>query len=246
LLEINEKGLTLIEMLFSIVIILTLSTAFYQLIISFNHHYEIQDAVAAMQQEGRVSADLLVREIRNAGYDPKGVFDPTKNKKTKDRKVYRADLDPPVCETKKHLVERVLEATSTSVQFLADLNGDNSVDDPREHIRYEWVGSAPSIDLCGDHRTPYTLYRESGSGMQEVATNISSFNLSYYDENDALLFFDIDEDGEADPLLKEQRERIRRIVIDLTARAGKKDPEYLDNNGYRMRSYSSDIRFKNL
>lgn len=237
-------------MIFSIVIILTLASAFYQLIISFNHHYEVQDAVAEMQQQGRVTADLFIREIQQAGYDPTGeLFNPDNNEETDERHVYVVDgPDDPGCPDPKvtHPVERILEATPTSILFLADLNGDEDVDDlddKREDVRYEWVGPNPDPDespkdLCGKNRSAYTLYRDTGGGMQEVALNIESFNLSYFDDDGNPLPFA--------PLLKAQRESIRKIIINLTARTEKKDLDYPENGGYRTRSFSAEIRLRNL
>ena len=251
LLNRDEKGTTLIEMIFSIVIILTLASAFYQLIISFNHHYEVQDAIAEMQQQGRVTGDIFIRDIQEVGYDPTGeLFDPDNNEQTKERHVYVVDgPDDPGCPNPKvtHPVERILEATPTSILFLADLNGDKDVDDPNdtsEDIRYEWVGLNPdpdeaSKDLCGNNREAYTLFRSTGSGgMQEVALNIESFNLSYFDEDGNQL--------PSAPLLKAQRESIRKIVLNLTARSEKQDPHYPENDGYRTRSFSMEVRLKNL
>jgi len=254
--KMNEQGLTLIEMIFSMVIIAAFSLAFYSLVISFNHHYQVQEAVAAMQQEGRVSADLFVREMRNAGYDPTGELF-AGGESTKERVVYKVDgPGDPECVLANHPAERVLEATASSIQFLADLNGDSNIngvgggpgdaEDLREHIRYEWVGGPPATDHCGVSRRPYTLYRDSGSWMQEVATNIVSFNLSYFDEDGAPIFPDADGDGQADPLLEDQRAAIRQVVIELTAQSEQQDPDYPDNNGYRTRVFSADIRLKNL
>ncbi|MFQ5950430.1 MAG: PilW family protein, partial [Nitrospiria bacterium] len=164
----NRKGATLIELIFSIAIMLVLAGSFYQLLISFYQNYEVQNAIAEMQQQGRVAVDLISREIRQAGYDPTGeVFREDKPAKIKGRKVG--------CIEKEYNAERIFQATSTIFHFLADLNANTQINDGAgkgdtdEHVRYEWVG-ADGIFACMDRKNnkpkrPYTLFRETGSGL---------------------------------------------------------------------------------
>jgi len=230
----SQKGLSLIETLISLTTILVITASFHQLLSSFYEHYEIQEAIAETQQQGRVTSDIFWQEVRNTGLDPTGaLFDPDNHNKTKKRKK--------ACLKLKHTVEPILEASPTVFHFLADLNQDGHVDgskkpDSEEHIRYEWVG-------CDGHtscwktgkpiKKPYTLYRDSGSGLQEVASDITAFKLEYYDE-DGMNF------PEA-ALDKTQRERIKRIVLSLTTRTAN-----ALNNGYHNRNGVTEIWLRNL
>ncbi|MFQ5543191.1 MAG: PilW family protein, partial [Nitrospiria bacterium] len=234
-------GFTLLEMMISIAVTLIMVAAFYQLLTSFFQSYEIQDAIAEMQQQGRVTADLLSREILQAGYDPKGaLFPPTGGQKTEER--WFLSATPGNCAEGIRDVEPILEATPTLFHFLADLNENSSVDDAsddEEHIRYEWVGSS-GIDLCGNSRKVFTVYRESGSGLQKVAVNIEQLQFKYYDGDGMLI------PGVGGVLDQSQREKIAKVILSLTARTDRQDSTYLPNGGYRTREFTSEIWLKNM
>lgn len=234
----NEKGHSLLETLFSIAIVLVISSSFYQLLSSFYQNYEIQEAIAETQQQSRVTTDLFWQEIRNVGLDPTGaLFAPENARRTKKRKVFR----DPNCDKAHHDVEKVFEAAPTMFHFLADLNQNGIVDgdDPEEQIRYEWIGdNADGIpgkapDVCGTERTSYTIYRDSGGGMYPVASNIVEFDLTYYDEGGIQLPKVV--------LNAAQRTQIRRIVITLIARTA-----HPLQGGYRTREMQTHIWLRNL
>lgn len=237
--SLSRKGLSLIETLVALVILLVMSASFYQLLTSFYQNYEMQQAIAEIQQQGRVSTDLFWQEIRNAGFDPTGrLFHPAHANKTSTRKLYRNFK----CVQGAHPVEKVFEATPLMFHFLADLNQNGTVNgsDPEEQIRYEWVGdSAPDgkigvdPDVCGSQRTSYTLYRDSGGGMYPVASDIVAFQLRYYDEDGAEL--------SGPELNQAQRERIRKVTVDLTTRAAD-----LLKRGDVRREIHSEIGLRNL
>ncbi len=235
----NERGLSLLETLFSIAIIITIAASFYQLLGSFYKNYELQEAIAETQQQSRVTTDLFWQEIRNAGLDPTGtLFDPVNARQTKNRNLFNGLA----CLSAQHSVQKVFEATPTMFHFLADLNENGTVDniDPQEHIRYEWVGDSAADDkvgtdpdACGIERPSYTLYRDSGGGMYPVASNIIEFNLAYFDE-----------DGIQLPSLvldAAQRGRIKRILITLTAQTDHSNPRE-----ERRREMQTHIFLRNL
>lgn len=72
-----------------------------------NKSYAVQEQVAEMQQSARASMDIMVREIRMAGYDPSG-----------------ADS------------AGIVSATANYLRFTQDLNGDGDTADPNEDIAY--------------------------------------------------------------------------------------------------------------
>ncbi len=69
---IHSKGFTLIEVMFSIGITLILMIGFYKLLISQNRAYYIEDQVVEMQQNTRAAMNLMMKEIRMAGYQAMG------------------------------------------------------------------------------------------------------------------------------------------------------------------------------
>lgn len=246
----NQRGASLIELIFAIAIMLTLGQSFYQLLITFFQSYRVQSAVAEMQQQGRVASDLIFREIQLAGYDPTGSLfladrRPNPDKKTKSRKVG--------CVTGRHPAEEILEATPALFHFLADLNANGVVDDGKagarggdgapggpdidEDIRYEWIDSS-GIDSCKKNRRPLTLYRDGGSGGQEVASNVEELRFLYFDAEGELL-----PDG---ALSAAQRAAIKKVAVRLTVRTDRKDPRYSANGGYRTRVFTTEVWLKNL
>ena len=68
----NRKGFTLIELLVAMAISGIVAGAIFTAFQSQQKSYLIQDQVAEMQQNLRAGMDLMVREIRMAGYDPYG------------------------------------------------------------------------------------------------------------------------------------------------------------------------------
>ncbi len=237
----NKKGISLLETLFAMGIILLMSASFYQLLTSFYHNYEVQEAIAETQQQGRVTIDLFWQEIRNTGLDPTGTLFAAGHLNTikSHRKVYRG----PGCVRGAQPVEKILVATPTAFHFIADLNQNgkvNRTDDSEEQIHYEWVGDSAADgktgsdpDLCGTERPSYTLYRDSGNGMREAASSIVAFHLSYFNEDGIQLPTGV--------LSQSEREQIRRVVIQLTART-----ENPLNDAYGERQIQTEIWLRNL
>jgi prepilin-type N-terminal cleavage/methylation domain-containing protein len=65
----NQKGITLIELLIALVICGMVVAATYRLFIAQNKAYIVQDQVADVQQNIRSVMELMVRDLRMAGYD---------------------------------------------------------------------------------------------------------------------------------------------------------------------------------
>jgi type IV pilus assembly protein PilW len=69
----RNKGITLIELLIALVIGSILIAALYQTFIKQQKTYAVQDQVVEAQQNVRVAMDIIVRNVRMAGYNPTGV-----------------------------------------------------------------------------------------------------------------------------------------------------------------------------
>ncbi len=96
--RINNRGFTLAELLIglfvSAVVMTTILSAYY----SQNKSYAVQEQVAAMVQNLRAAMDIMIREIRMAGYDPTGTAN-----------------------------AGIVTANTTSITITEDLDGDGSV-----------------------------------------------------------------------------------------------------------------------
>ena len=96
--RINNRGFTLAELLIglfvSAIVMTTILSAYY----SQNKSYAVQEQVAAMVQNLRAAMDIMIREIRMAGYDPTGTAN-----------------------------AGIVTANTTSITITEDLDGDGSV-----------------------------------------------------------------------------------------------------------------------
>ncbi len=231
----EEKGITLIDMLVSIAILSVLALSFYQILSTFSENFETQDAIAEMQEQGRFTADLISREIRQTGYDPTGGFfnggaitdgNPDNNCNSEDPAA---------------AVERILEAGATVFHYLADLDEDGVAGGENEQVRYEWVGSledgsGKGNDICGVKRDENALYRNTGGGMQQVSSDIVALNFQYFDDRNIEI---------PTPMTSAQRATILKVILTLTARTDRPDKGYPENGGYRTRTFVYDIWLQN-
>ena len=70
--ENRERGFTLIELLIAMAIGLVVITSISSAFISQRKTYAIQEQIAEMTQSARAAMDMIIREVRMAGYDPTG------------------------------------------------------------------------------------------------------------------------------------------------------------------------------
>jgi prepilin-type N-terminal cleavage/methylation domain-containing protein len=66
---LNKKGITLIELLVALVICAIVIAAIYRLFITQSRAYVVQDQVVEIQQNIRTAMEMMVRDIRMAGFD---------------------------------------------------------------------------------------------------------------------------------------------------------------------------------
>jgi prepilin-type N-terminal cleavage/methylation domain-containing protein len=67
--KLGEKGVTLIELLVALVICGIIVAAIYRLFVTQTRAYTVQDQVSEVQQNVRNAMELIVRDIRMAGFD---------------------------------------------------------------------------------------------------------------------------------------------------------------------------------
>jgi prepilin-type N-terminal cleavage/methylation domain-containing protein len=67
--KFSEKGVTLIELMVALVICGIIVAAIYRLFVAQTRAYTVQDQVAEVQQNVRNAMELIVRDIRMAGFD---------------------------------------------------------------------------------------------------------------------------------------------------------------------------------
>jgi len=67
--RINKKGITLIELLVALVISGMVIAGIYRIFIAQSRAYTVQDQVVEIQQSIRSAMEILLRDLRMAGYD---------------------------------------------------------------------------------------------------------------------------------------------------------------------------------
>jgi type IV pilus assembly protein PilW len=113
--SLNTQGFTMVELLVALVVSLLALGAIYSTFLNQFKSYQVQEEVAAMQQNIRAAMFHMQREIRMAGCDPTGLADDA----------------------------GITAASATSIHFKEDVRGnssgsdpDGATDDPNEDITY--------------------------------------------------------------------------------------------------------------
>jgi prepilin-type N-terminal cleavage/methylation domain-containing protein len=116
----RQAGFTLVELLVSLVLSSVIMLATYSVYRVQMHTGKVQENRLVAQEYARNVVDMMVREIRNAGYAPTGA----------------------PCAV-------VVSADAETIQFRYDANGNNVCTDPDEDITYSYVtigsGCAPGF-----------------------------------------------------------------------------------------------------
>ncbi len=193
----RQKGLGLIELLIGMALSIIAIFAIYGIFISQNRSYAVQNQVVYMQQNVRMAMNMIVEDIMMAGYDPE-----------------------------KSAGAGILAASSNSIQFTADLNGDNDTDDTNENITYSIYDSDGDGDL--------DLGKDTGAGNQLALRNINGLSFVYTLADDSTT------SNPADP------SQIKKVQVSLTARTSGPDPDYPRNSGYRQRTLTTMVILRNL
>lgn len=227
----GENGFTLSELLVALALTSVVACAIYQAMAAQQKIYIVQDQVNEMIQNLRGTADMIARDIRMSGYDPQGTAG--------------AGFD---------------FASSSSLQFKADLDGDGDFtdsssppdNDPNEQVRYALTNDRDNNGIADGF--PCSLGREAWSGnLQPAADDIEVLNLVYLDENGNVL---------PTPVSADDLSKIRSIEITLVARAEKRDKDYTSKteirntrgtlaytapgDGYRRHGLSFTIQCRNM
>ena len=208
----KRSGFTLVEILVALALAGLVSAAVYNVYISQNKSYVVQDRVAEMQQNLRAAMYMMKREIRMAGYDPSGAdnvgfvtglgdADPDKNddaiKATTTDDEYTAD-------PRARAIDRVA--------FTIDDDGDGTIEDNNEER---------------------VAYRLLGDELQRLSAGANSWHTLGQDI-DALDFVYLGAGGPTDvlDLSVDDPASIRSVQITLVARADFRDQDYTNNTVY--------------
>ena len=235
-----QTGFTLVELMIAVAVSGVVVAAAYQMFIGQRQTYSLQNEIAHMQQNVRASEHMMGREIRMAGYE------------VPDSYVSIDVPGEPFSDGKKNAFE---EATSRSIAFTSDVDGDGKM----ETIRY----SLKKDSLARERWRWDALERkwEKSGGARSVSENIEDLHFCYWiladdeglnnnrdDDGDSY----VDEEGElllTDLPSGEERENIRIVRLTLTAKSTRPDPHYIhpvQGDHFRRITLSSIIKPRNM
>lgn len=156
----SDAGFTLIELLIAMAVGLVLLGAMYGVFTVHNKTFSTQEQIAEMQQNARAAMDMMTREIRMAGYNPKPYLNPT------------------------GLVVGIVSAASDAITFTLDITDnagtgppDGDTGDSNEYITYSLYIS-DGIQKLGRKST-------ATANNQPVAEHVQSLAFQYRNANGA-------------------------------------------------------------
>jgi type IV pilus assembly protein PilW len=268
----NSNGITLIELVIAMFIAGIVSIAIFTAFKSQQKSYLVQDQVAEMQQNVRASMDIMARDIRMAGYDPKPSL-----------------IGWPT----------ILSANSSRINITMDINGDDNCSS-NEDITYGFSNiNDANADGIADAGAA-DLGRDTGGGFQPLAENIQAIGFAYaYSANvttgvldtspngNIIWAVDTDGDGDWDRLddnddgviaaadgpgvghngiingfdtgIPVNTGQIRAVRIWILSRADREDPDFRNtktyvvgsqvitpNDGFRRRLLTTTVQCRNM
>ena len=193
----RNAGFTIIELLVSVLLTSIIMGAIYSVYRVQTHSAKAQEMRMEAQEYARSVLDMMVREIRNAAYNPISASSTT---------CTGGAAGPP----------GVITATATSLRFTYDYRGstegsnpDGDCGDADEDITYTYTtGCAAGL---GD-------VTRNGSGNPLTICNVTSFSLRYFKQDGTELT--------SLPLSATDRDAIQRVLITLTVQSLKPDTEF--------------------
>jgi len=148
----KQAGFTLVELLVSILLTSIIMTAVYSVYRVQTHSAKVQESRLEAQEYARSVLDMMVREIRNAGYAPTGA-----------------------------LCAVVASASSQTIQFGYDANANGVCTDADEDITYQYQSPGPQNCPTGFGDVTRTANGTTEPLTNcNVPTGTSNFSLTYY------------------------------------------------------------------
>lgn len=135
----NERGFTLVELVIGLAISLILMGVAVSMLNVQRKSYSFQEQVTEMQQNIRAATDMMVREIRMAGYDPSGAG-----------------------------FTGIGTHTTELVQILADIDGDGTTTSLYEDITYRYYDASAGTRSCQIWRDTGTEFQSLAENIDAL------------------------------------------------------------------------------
>ncbi len=208
--RLTNDGFTLVEVLITLAIASVIMTGVYAAFKAQQNSYIVQEQVAEVQQNIRAGLDIIVSEIRMAGFDPERTAG-----------------------------AGITTVAAGQISFTQDLNGDGDTLDTNEIVDYGFTPATsnpnydvardgvPDVDIDGDGvPDAMALGRQSGGagGYQSVVENIQAIEFRYLD---------------ADGNVTATPADVASVQFSILARARRPDPGYQNTITYTTPSGAS-------
>jgi Tfp pilus assembly protein PilW len=196
-LRLDQRGVTLIEQLISLLLGAVMITSLYGYFRSELYQLASLESKTATLEDARGALDIMLRDLKNAGSWGTGSA-PAETGAGDDP---NGDAD--------EICNRVYAATAMLIHVQMDLNGNGTCADtnPRENIRYELTGPTAT---CGG---PYIIRRNGDCLVANVTPESAGKLFTYYDGAGADLGNAPDRDG------------IKRVRIAFSVQVKNPDPK---------------------
>ena len=214
----GQDGFTMIEMLIALSVFLLILMGVFQIFEPSNAAYVSSERKLGVQQNARIAMDMMLRQIRMAGYFPEN-FD---------------------TDTTNDVANSVQIATDTAMALAGDLDGSNASN------AFFFCVSASGLRRVKGALGVATSYQCNSGDI--LAESVTSLGFAYYDANNnpvpnpptAPYQLDGQAAGAAPTFVTTtQRAAVRRVVIQLTAR------ESVPNQPAQTYTLNSDVRLRN-
>ncbi len=229
-------GFSLLEVLVAMSVFTIVLFAIYTMFESSMGTYAKGDVKAEIHQNTRVAMELMVRDLRLAGFFPEN-FSPT---------IIPPAPEAPGCVGPPSQFTGISTATAFQITLCGDVDGDDS----SELVTYTWFGDTNGDGIVdpGENEIRRQVTEDVGAGAQQpevVAVYISGFQFSYFDRLNTAI--------PAPVVGAATLANIRRVVVTITgsepqqqsAAIGGRSPSPFAT---RVRNYQllTDVRPRNL
>jgi len=218
--EVNQKGFTLVDILVGLAMASVLMVAMVSLFTTMGRSYTTQNVAADVQQVARAGVELMIQEMRMAGFDPSGSAAAAIVSNFDDTSVFDDDHKDMVPDT-----------DATHFAFTIDADMDGRID----HCRSDegTVKCPAKDDNIENELIAYRInngalekYKGASADWEDLTeNNVSNISFTYYDDSGAVTT---------------AVDAIRTVEISMTVQlpAGRR--------GTLSRTYSTRVRCRNI
>lgn len=235
-------GYSLVELVLAMAISMVVMAGVYKVYVTQQDSYILQEQVAEMQQNLRTAKYIITREIRMAGYDPRGTADARFESAARDSVRFTMDILPVNADGTigdgsigdgDDITYSVFEDASDGQLKLGrnDGTGNQAMVENIEAVGFAYAfdnDDDGNIDTHPDYNYVIWAYDSDGGGSldKHLDTNDDGVIDALDSDEGADLPFEIEPSGEV------TLDKIRAVRIWILARTGNEDRAYSDTSTY--------------